>query len=411
MDVMNRPARPRAADPRTRLPLILMTATLALSTALGGCGTDKPAPGGANGKDRVPEVGYVVAQTGSAPLVTELTGRTAAYQTSEVRPQVSGLIERRLFAEGSLVRAGQTLYQIDARLFRAGSDQARAALASAEAAASAAQARADRFKPLAEVEAVSQQDYIDAQAQARQATAAVAQARAALQTARINLRFTSVPAPITGRIGRSLFTQGALVTANQTEPLAVIQRLDPIYVDIQQSAAELLALRRALAKGGAVPTQAAVRLTLEDGSDYGLTGTVEFTEVTVDAGSGTVTLRARFPNPQNLLLPGMFVRARFAQSVEQSVFLIPQQALARDPRGNASVLVIGPGNIVEQRSVTALRTTGADWVVSSGLRAGDRVIVEGTVAAKPGKPVKPVPAGAPQRIAASEPADAGRQPK
>lgn len=408
---MNRPARPRAADPRARLPLILMTATLALSTALGGCGTGKPAPGGANGKDRVPEVGYVVAQMGSAPLVTELTGRTAAYQTSEVRPQVSGLIERRLFAEGSLVRAGQTLYQIDARLFRAGSDQARAALASVEAAASAAQARADRFKPLAEVEAVSQQEYVDAQAQARQATAAVAQARAALQTARINLRFTSVPAPITGRIGRSLFTQGALVTANQAEPLAVIQRLDPIYVDIQQSAAELLALRRALAKGGAVPTQAAVRLTLEDGSDYGLTGTVEFTEVTVDAGSGTVTLRARFPNPQNLLLPGMFVRARFAQSVEQSVFLIPQQALARDPRGNASVLVIGPGNIVEQRSVTALRTAGADWVVSSGLRAGDRVIVEGTVAAKPGKPVKPVPAGAPQRIAASGPADAGRQPK
>ncbi|MBA4049182.1 MAG: efflux transporter periplasmic adaptor subunit [Sphingomonas sp.] len=391
--------------------MFLIAASLALSTALGGCGAGKPAPGGANGKDRVPEVGYVVAQLGSAPLVTELTGRTAAYQTSEVRPQITGLIQQRLFAEGSLVRAGQTLYQIDARLFRAGSDQASAALTSAEAAASAAQARADRFKPLAEIEAVSQQDYVDAQAQARQATAAVAQARAALQTARINLRFTSVPAPITGRIGRSLFTQGALVTANQAEPLAVIQRLDPIYVDIQQSAAELLALRRALAKGGAAPTQAAVRLTLEDGSDYGLTGIVEFTEVTVDAGSGTVTLRARFPNPQNLLLPGMFVRARFAQSVEQSVFLIPQQALARDPRGNASVLVIGPGNIVEQRAVTALRTAGADWVVSSGLRAGERVIVEGTVAAKPGKPVKPVPAGAPQRIAAPVPGGADRQPK
>lgn len=386
-------------------------AMLALSSALGGCGNGEPAAGGAGAKGRTPEVGYVVARLSTAPLVTELTGRTAAYQTSEVRPQVTGLIERRLFTEGSLVHAGQTLYQIDARLIRAGSDQARATLASAEAAASAAQARADRFKPLAEIEAVSQQDYVDAQAQARQATAAVAQARAALQTARINLRFTSVPAPITGRIGRSLFTQGALVTANQAEPLAVIQRLDPIYVDIQQSAAELLALRRALAKGGAAPTQAAVRLTLEDGSDYGLTGTVEFTEVTVDAASGTVTLRARFPNPQNLLLPGMFVRARFAQSVEQSVFLIPQQALARDPRGNASVLVIGPGNIVEQRSVTALRTAGADWVVSSGLRAGERVIVEGTVAAKPGKPVKPVPAGAPQRIAAPAPGGPGNPAK
>lgn len=399
---MNRQTRPRAAGSRATAPnyVPLAAAMLMLSATLGGCSGGAPTPGGPNAKGRVPKVGYIIAQPGSAPLVTELTGRTAAYQTSEVRPQVTGLIQRRYFTEGSLVQAGQTLYQIDPSLFRATGDQARAALASAEAAASAAQARADRFKPLAQIEAVSQQDYVDAAALARQAQAAVAQARAALHTARINLRFTTVPAPITGRIGRSLFTQGALVTANQAEPLAIIQRLDPIYVDIQQSASELLALRRALAKGGAAPTQAAVRLTLEDGSDYGLTGTVEFTEVTVDAASGTVTLRARFPNPQNLLLPGMFVRARFAQSVERAVFLIPQQGLARDPRGNANVLVIGPGNKVEQRSVTALRTSGADWVISSGLRAGDRVIVEGTVNAKIGKPVKPVPAGAPQRIAA-----------
>jgi membrane fusion protein (multidrug efflux system) len=367
-----------------------------------GCsGSAQPgdARGGAGNKNRTPEVGYVVVQPGAAPLVTELTGRTAAYQTSEVRPQVSGLIRARLFTEGSVVRAGQTLYQIDPSLYRASADQARANLASAEAAAAAAHVKADRFKPLAEIEAVSKQDYTDAQAQARQAQASVAQARAALQTARINLRFTSVPAPISGRIGRSLFTQGALVTTNQAEPLAVIQRLDPIYVDIKQSAADLLALRRTLAQGGAMPTQAVVRLKLEDGSDYGATGTVEFTEVTVDEATGTVTLRARFPNAQGLLLPGMFVRANFAQSITGNVYLVPQQGVARDAKGNATVLIVGAGNKVEQRAVTADRTQGANWVVSAGLKPGDKVIVEGTVNAKPGKPVKPVPAGSPQKIA------------
>jgi len=378
---------------------VATTGALLLASCGGGAAQPKDARGGGAGKNRTPEVGYVVVQPGTAPLVTELTGRTAAYQTSEVRPQVSGLIRQRLFTEGSYVRAGQTLYQIDPSLYRASGDQAQANLASAQAAAAAAQVKADRFKPLAEIEAVSKQDYTDALAQARQAQASVAQARAALATARINLRFTRVPAPISGRIGRSLFTQGALVTSNQTEPLAVIQRLDPIYVDIKQSAAELLALRRTLAQGGAMPTQAVVRLKLEDGSDYGMTGTVEFTEVTVDEATGTVTLRARFPNPQNLLLPGMFVRASFAQSVAGNVYLVPQQGVARDAKGNASVLIVGAGNKVEQRAVTADRTSGANWVVSSGLKPGDRVIVEGTVNAKPGKPVKPVPAGSPQRIA------------
>lgn len=377
---------------------VAASGALLLSGCGGGAAQPKDARGGP-GKNRTPEVGYVVVQPGTAPLVTELTGRTAAYQTSEVRPQVSGLIRQRMFTEGSYVQAGQTLYQIDPSLYRASGDQAQANLASAQAAAAAAQVKADRFKPLAEIEAVSKQDYTDALAQARQAQASVAQARAALATARINLRFTRVPAPISGRIGRSLFTQGALVTSNQTEPLAVIQRLDPIYVDIRQSAAELLALRRTLSQGGAIPTQAVVRLKLEDGSDYGLTGTVEFTEVTVDEATGTVTLRARFPNPQNLLLPGMFVRASFAQSVSGNVYLVPQQGVARDAKGNASVLIVGAGNKVEQRAVTADRTSGANWVVSSGLKPGDKVIIEGTVNAKPGKPVKPVPAGSPQRIA------------
>ncbi len=195
-----------------------------------------------------------------------------------------------------------------------------------------------------------------------------------------------------------MFTQGALVTSNQTEPLAVIQKLDPIYVDIKQSSADLLALRRSLARGGAMPTKADVRLKLEDGSDYGYSGSVEFTEVTVEETTGTVTLRARFPNPEGLLLPGMFVRAAFAQSIANNVFLVPQQGIARDARGNATVLIVGPGNKAISRPVTTTRTVGADWVVSSGLKPGDKVIVEGTTRAKPGKPVKPVVAGSPQSI-------------
>lgn len=384
------------------LAILLASLALASGCSAGGGGAGKDArggPGGPGGRSRTPEVGFVVVQPTSAPIVTELTGRTAAYQTSEVRPQVSGLIRRRLFTEGSYVRAGQTLYEIDPSLYEAAGAEARANLASAQAAAAAAKVRADRFAPLAKIEAVSQQDYTDAVAQARQADAAAAQARARLQTARINLRFTRVPAPISGRIGRSLFTQGALVTSNQADPLAVIQRLDPIYVDIRQSASDLLALRRSLAGGGAMPTRAEVRLKLEDGSDYGIVGSVEFTEVTVDEATGTVTLRARFANPQGLLLPGMFVRASFAQSVANDVFLVPQQGVTRDAKGNARVLLVGPGNKAIERPVTANRTQGAYWVVSSGLKAGDRVIVEGTAAAKAGKPVKPVPAGSPQRIA------------
>ena len=383
-----------------------MKAAALLATVLGslmmaGCGKSD----GAKDKKRdTATVGYVVARTASVPIVTALAGRTTAYQTSEVRPQVSGIIRRRFFTEGAFVRQGQTLYQIDPSLYAAAGDEARANLRSAEASAQAARIKAERFKPLAEMQAVSAQDYTDAQAQARQAAASVAQTRAQLATARINLRFTRVPAPISGRIGRSLFTQGALVTTNQTEPLAVIQRLDPIYVDIRQSSADLLTLRRALAQGGAeggtMPTTANVRLKLEDGSDYGYDGTVEFTEVTVDESTGTVTLRARFPNPQSLLLPGMFVTAVFAQAVSNNVFLVPQMGLARDPRGRATVLLVGPGSKVVQRTVTADRAVGADWVVSQGLKPGDRIIVEGTARAKPGTRVKAVPAGSAQRIAA-----------
>ncbi len=290
----------RSASSRVR-PFLFVPVLIALS-ACGGGGAEK-AGGNGRGNQGPAEVGFVVVRQTSVAQTADLAARVVAFQQSEVRPQVAGLIRRRFFTEGALVRAGQTLYEIDPRLYRAQANEATANLNSARANAEATRVRAERFRPLAEIEAVSRQDYTDAAAQARQAAAAVEQSRAQLETARVNLSFTRVPAPITGRIGRSYFTEGALVTTNQADPLAVIQRLDPIFVDIQQSAADLLALRRELASGGVVPASAAVRLRLEDGSDYGQTGTVQFAEVMVNAQTGTVTLRARFPNPQGCCCP------------------------------------------------------------------------------------------------------------
>jgi membrane fusion protein (multidrug efflux system) len=344
-----------------------------------------------------PEVGFRIVHPTSVPLVTELPGRINALRTAEVRPQISGVIRKRLFNEGAIVHQGQPLYQIDPSLYRAAAAQAQANLASAQAQASAAQARANRYRPLAAEQAVAQQDYTDAAAQARAASAAVEQNRAALNTAQINLRYTTVPAPITGRIGRSLFTQGALVTTNQTDPLAVISVLDPIYVDIQQSSGDMLRLRRQLAGGGAAPVTAEVRLKLDDGSDYEYPGTVEFSEVTVEPSTGTVTMRARFPNPKGILLPGMFARARFAQAQVANAFLVPQVAVTRDAQGNAQVFLVGAGNKAVVRKVTAERTQGADWIVTAGLANGDRVITQGLGKLKAGQPIKPVPEGTPQR--------------
>jgi membrane fusion protein (multidrug efflux system) len=373
---------------------LLATALLLTSCSSGNTAAQKKGPGGPA------QVGFVVVQPSNVPLVTELSGRVTAFQTSEVRPQVAGIVQRRFFTEGSIVRAGQTLYQIDPSLYQAQVSQAEANLQSARATAEAARIRADRYRPLAKMEAVSQQDYTDAAAQARQAAAAVAQNSAQLRTAQINLRFTRVPAPITGRIGRSLFTEGALVTTNQADPLAVIQRLDPINVDIQQSSADMLSLRKALARGGLAPTAAVVRLRLEDGTEYSQTGTVEFSEVMVNENTGTVTLRARFPNPQGILLPGMFVRASFAQAIDTQAFLVPQAGLSRDPRGNATVYVVGPGNRAVARTVVAARTEGANWVVTQGLASGDKVIVQGTANLRPDAEIRPVPYTAPQRIEA-----------
>jgi len=380
-------------------------ATLFLLSAACGSGSADDNKAGQGGHI---QVGYVVIQPSSAPVEQSLPGRVAAFQISEVRPQVSGVITRRLFAEGSIVHQGQTLYQIDPSLYQAQVSQAAANLQSARASAEAARARAERYRPLAAMEAVSKQDYSDALAQSRQANAAIAQNNAALRTAQINLRYTRVPAPISGRIGLSKFTEGALVTANQVDALTTITRLDPVYVDIQQSAPDLLALRRSLSKGGAVPLTTQVRLKLPDDSDYGYTGILQFTEVVVDAGTGSVTLRARFPNPQSLLLPGMFVTASFAQAIDTTAYLVPQGAISRDPKGNASLWVVGPGSTAVQRTVVADRTDGANWVVTQGLAGGEKVITQGIAKLKEGAKIKPVVASAPQRAAPGRQTQAGR---
>jgi membrane fusion protein (multidrug efflux system) len=395
--------------PTGRLRRYRQTAAIALLLALAGCGKGDSETG-SRGPGGPVTVGYVVIEPGSAPVEQVLPGRVAAFQISEVRPQVSGVILRRMFREGTLVRQGQTLYQIDPSLYQASAAQASANVQSAKANAEAARTRAARYRPLAEMEAISKQDYTDALAQARQAEAAVAQNRAALTTAQINLRFTRVPAPISGRIALSNFTEGALVTANQAEPLTTITRLDPVYVDIQQSAADLLALRQSLAKGGTQPTVAQVRLKLPDGSDYGFSGTVEFSQVIVDPGTGSVTLRARFPNPQGILLPGMFVTAQFAQAVDTLAFLVPQPAVSRDPKGNATVWVIGPGNHAVQRTVVAPRTQGAYWVVTQGLAPGEKVIIQGTANLRDGAPIKPVPANTAQRLQPPRQGERGEAP-
>lgn len=356
---------------------------------LAGCGQASEEGGAAQ---RPPaEVGVVTLQATSVTITNELTGRTAPTAISEVRPQVAGVIKARLFKEGSAVRAGQPLYQIDARLYEAARDQAAAQLANAQAALATAQAKANRYRRLTDLDAVSRQEIDDAIAAERQARANVQQHQANLRTAEVNLDFTRVVAPISGRIGRSALTQGALVTANQETALATIQRLDPIFVDIQQSSQELLNLRESLASGHVLPASAAVRLTLENGRQYPHMGIVEFGEVSVDPTSGTVTLRARFANPQGILLPGMFVRVQVPQAVVQEGILAPQQAVSRDTKGNATALVVGADNKVVQKQIVVAKAIGDKWLVTSGLRSGDRLIVEGIDKAQPRASVRPVP--------------------
>lgn len=376
-------------------PLLRAGALCAVALSLAACSAE--AKKGGRG---APEVGYVTVAVQPVPVTTSLGGRTVAFETSEVRPQVNGLIRRRLFTEGGFVRAGQPLYQIDASLYQAGVDQAAANLASARASAQAADERARRLEPLAKMQAVAEQDYTDALAQARMARAAVAQNSAALETARINLRYATITAPISGRIGRSLATPGALVSASQATPLAVIQQTDPMYVDMQQSSAELTALRQAIESGGVTAGSTSVRLRMEDGSTYGFAGTVQFSDITVNEATGTVTLRARFPNPKGILLPGMFVTALFDQVVNPSAILLPQPAVQRDFDGSAFVYLVGKDNKAARRKIVADRTSGANWVVTDGLKPGERVITQGLGNLRQGADIRPVAASSAQRVGA-----------
>ena len=352
------------------------------------------APSGPDPNAPVP-VGVIAVRTEPVNLTTELSGRTSASLVSEVRPQVNGVIKARLFQEGAIVRAGQPLYQIDPATYRASLDSAVAALAQAEAAATAARLKAERFSELVKVNAVSRQDDDDAQAAAKSAAANVQAQRAAVQQARINVDYARVHAPISGRISRSSVTPGALVTANQATPLATIQNLETIYVDVTQSAADLLKLRQAMAAGDLeAPGTAQVRLILEDGSIYPHPGRLAFSDITVDPGTGSIGLRAIFPNPEGALLPGLYVRARLAEGVATQAILAPQAAVSRDPKGGATVFVVDSAGKAQVRPITVSRTVGDKWLVTGGLKPGERIIVEGLQGVRPGSAVKPAPATA-----------------
>ncbi len=397
-----------------------VTAGIVLAAlSLSGCKSQRAMP-----PTGPPEVAVVTIQPEPVVLTTELPGRIAAYLVAEIRPQVSGLLQKRLFEEGANVRQGDLLYQIDPTPYRAAYDQAKAALATAEANVATAEAnvvmaeanlpairsRAERLKGLVAIHAVGQQDYDDAAAALRQAEAnllvrktavdvnrtAVEVSRAAMESARINLSYTPVKAPISGRIGKSGITVGAMVTAYQPVPLAVIQQLDPIYVDVTQASADLLRLRRNLESGNLKhdgESQRKVGLLLEDGTRYSLKGTLQFRDVTVDPTTGSVTLRIVFPNPRQVLLPGMFVRAVVEEGMNERALFVPQQGVSRDPKGNPIALVVDDSNKVVQSALELDRAIGNRWLVTKGLSPGDRVIVEGTERLRPGAAVRAVPFG------------------
>lgn len=387
-----------------KIKLTAVIGAILAGMILAGCG--KKTGAGAPPKPGPPEVGIVVVQPQRVALTSELSGRTAPCQVAEVRPQVNGIIQKRVFTEGSDVKAGEVLYRIDPATYQAAFASAKAAEARAEANLGAVRLKEERYRDLVKIKAVSQQDYDDAHAALKQAEADVASTRAAVETARINLAYTKVTAPISGRIGRSAVTDGALVTASQPAALATIQQLGSMYVDVTQSSAELLKLKQNLASGlmkkDSGIAQARVKLLLEDGTAYPLTGTLKFSEVTVDQSTGSITLRAIFPNPKQTLLPGMFVRALVEEGVSDQAILVPQRGVTRNPKGEALVMVVGAGEKVEPRPIKVARTVGDNWLVSEGLKAGDRVIVEGIQRARPGTPVKAVPFGSAPAAAAPQ---------
>ena len=322
-------------------------------------------------------VGVMTLRVEQVALQSELPGRTVAFLVSDVRPQVSGIVKRRLFEEGAEVKAGQVLYQIDPASYQAAYDLAKADLANAQATSASSTLRDQRYADLMKIQGVSQQDADDAHATLLQSIASVAQKTAALESARINLGYTQVRAPISGRIGKSSVTAGALVTANQETALATIRALDPIYVDLTQSSTQVLQLRKLLGMEGIKTGSRTVRLKLEDGTDYSELGTLKFQEVSVDPATGSVTLRAQFPNPRDVLLPGMYVRAVLDQATNESALLVPQQGVSHDAKGAGIAFVVGKDDKVEERTVVTGRAVGNDWLVTSGLKAGDRLIVEG----------------------------------
>ncbi len=368
-------------------PVAVLAAVSAL--ALAACG-DAPQPP-ATGGQGVPQVSVVTMQPQRLALTTELPGRIAPALIAEVRPQISGLVLQRRFKEGSDVKAGDLLYQIDPAIYRASLDSAQATLDKADANLVTVRLKAGRFKELAAIKAVSQQDADDAAAALQQAQAEVNAAKAALQTQRINLDYTRITSPISGRVGRSTVTPGALVTANQASALATVQQLDPIYVDVTQSTTALLALKRSLDAGTLKGGTAKVRLVLEDGSVYAQSGKLQFSDVTVDQSTGAVTLRAEFPNPRADLLPGMYARAVLEEGVLEQALLVPQPAVGRDTAGKPYAYVVDAEGKLQQRTVTTDRAVGDQWLVSDGLKAGDVVVVEGQQKARPGQPVQAQP--------------------
>lgn len=367
---------------------------------LTGCGVANPAPASST----PPEVTVVTVHRGTVPIATELPGRTSAYLVAQVRARVDGIVLKREFKEGGEVKAGQRLYQIDPAPYVAALNSATASLQKAEANLASTTAQADRYKVLVGANAVSKQDYDNAVAAQAQAAADVGTGKAAVAMAQINLGYTNVMSPITGRSGLSLVTEGAYVQASAATLMTTIQQIDPVYVDLTQSSVEGLRLRRDLASGQLKlngPDQAKVTLTLEDGTEYPATGSLQFTDITVDQGTGSVTVRAIFPNPRSVLLPGMFVRARIEEGVTENAFLVPQVGVTHDPKGQATALVVGPDNKVVVRTLQLRGTRGDQWIVEGGLEDGDRVIVAGVQTAQPGAVVEAVELQA--KIAAAAP--------
>ncbi len=368
--------------------------TAAAAFVLSACDQKQPAPP----PPQAPEVGVVTIQQTPVPVITELPGRTNAFLVAQVRARVDGIVLRREFTEGAEVKVGQRLYKIDPAPYIAALNSAKATLSRAEANLATTNAQASRYKVLAAANAVSRQDYDNAVASQKQAAADVESGKAAVDTAQINLGYTDVTSPISGKVGISQVTPGAYVQASQATLMSTVQQLDPMYVDLTQSSLDGLALRRDVESGRLQttgPNAAKVSLVLEDGRTYAEQGQLQFTDVTVDQTTGSVTVRAQFPNPKRVLLPGMFVRARIEEGLDTQAMLVPEIGILHDQKGQATALVVGPDNKVVLKTVTTSRTLGQDWIVESGLNPGDRVIVQGTDKVSPGATVKPVPAQLP----------------